>query len=470
MPWPRCLGILTSGVGRVGDSNLTCMSADAATPAPAPHGVGRARQNAIYRPGALGVEPAVPTGTVELERRAQRAMSRRAWAYVAGGAGDGATVRANREAFDRWRVVPRVLHGTTERDLRASVLGTDLAAPLLLAPVGAAGLISDDADLKIAEGAHASGVPYVFSCQGSSPMEETAAAMGGTPFWFQLYWSTDEELVDSMIGRAEAAGAQALVVTLDTTMLGWRTQDLDLGSLPFARGIGIAQYTSDPRFMTLVRERVAAAEGASGGAGLDIDPRKPLEAARAARSGVGTLLSMARSHPGATRDNLRSPVPRAAVETFLDIYSNPGLSWEHIATLRERTSLPVLLKGVLHPDDARRALDAGVDGLIVSNHGGRQVDRAVAALDALVRIREAVGPEPTVLMDSGIRTGADVFVALALGADACLLGRPHVYGLALDGAAGVSAVIDNVVAELDLTMGLVGVGSVAEITRELLDA
>ena len=441
------------------------MSADDA--APAPHGPGRARQNAIYRPGALGIEPTVPTSTVQLERRARKAMSRRAWAYVAGGAGDGATMRANREAFDRWRIVPRVLHGTTERDLRTTVLGTDLAAPLLLAPVGAAGLITDDADLKIAEGAHTSDIPYVFSCQGSSPMEETAAAMSGTPFWFQLYWSTDEELVDSMIGRAEAAGAQALVVTLDTTMLGWRTQDLDLGSLPFARGIGIAQYTSDPRFMALVRERVAAAAG--DGAALGIDPRKPLEAARAARSGVGTLLSMARSHPGATRDNLRSPEPRAAVEAFLDIYSNPGLSWEHIATLRERTALPVLLKGVLHPDDARRALDAGVDGLIVSNHGGRQVDRSIAALDALVAVREAVGPEPTVLMDSGIRTGADVFVALALGADACLLGRPHVYGLALDGAAGVSAVIDNVVAELDLTMGLVGAGSVDAITRDLLE-
>jgi len=441
------------------------MSADDA--APAPHGPGRARQNAIYRPGALGIEPTVPTSTVQLERRARKAMSRRAWAYVAGGAGDGATMRANRHAFDRWRIVPRVLHGTTERDLRTTVLGTDLAAPLLLAPVGAAGLITDDADLKIAEGAHTSDIPYVFSCQGSSPMEETAAAMSGTPFWFQLYWSTDEELVDSMIGRAEAAGAQALVVTLDTTMLGWRTQDLDLGSLPFARGIGIAQYTSDPRFMALVRERVAAAAG--DGAALGIDPRKPLEAARAARSGVGTLLSMARSHPGATRDNLRSPEPRAAVEAFLDIYSNPGLSWEHIATLRERTALPVLLKGVLHPDDARRALDAGVDGLIVSNHGGRQVDRSIAALDALVAVREAVGPEPTVLMDSGIRTGADVFVALALGADACLLGRPHVYGLALDGAAGVSAVIDNVVAELDLTMGLVGAGSVDAITRDLLE-
>jgi isopentenyl diphosphate isomerase/L-lactate dehydrogenase-like FMN-dependent dehydrogenase len=431
-----------------------------------PAALGRARQDAIYRPGALGVAPGVPTDVAELERRAQAVMTRKAWAYVAGGAGSGATMRANRAAFDRWQVVPRMLHATTERDLRTTVLGTELAAPLLLAPVGAAGLVAQDADLRIAEGAHASGIPYVFSCQGCSPMEATAQAMAGTPFWYQLYWSTDEQLVDSMIGRAEAAGAQALVVTLDTTMLGWRTRDLGLGSLPFARGQGIAQYTSDPRFMELVRERLGS--GARGAQSLGIDARRPLRAARSVAGGLGTLLSMSREHPGRVRDNLRSAEPRAAVETFLDIYSNPGLSWEHIATLRERTSLPVVLKGVLHEDDARRAFDAGVDAVVVSNHGGRQVDRSIAALDALVRVREAVGPEPTVLMDSGVRTGADLFVALALGADACLLGRPHVYGLALDGAAGVGAVIDNVLGELDLTMGLVGAASIADITRDLL--
>ena len=429
-------------------------------------GPGRRRQDALYRPGALGIAPTVPTRAEELEARALATMSRRAGAYIAGGAGGGATMRSNREAFDRWRVVPRMLHATTTRDLSTTLLGTELTAPLLLAPVGAAGLVTDDADLLIAQGAHASGVPYVFSCQGCSPMEETAQAMAGTPFWYQLYWSTDEELVDSMIGRAETAGAQALVVTLDTTMLGWRTQDLDLGSLPFARGQGIAQYTSDPRFMELVRERLAA--GARAAQSLGIDPRRPLQAARAAKGGVGTLLSMSREHPGGVRDNLRSPEPRAAVETFLDIYSNPALSWEDIATLRERTRLPVVLKGILHEDDARRAFDAGVDAVVVSNHGGRQVDRSIAALDALVRVREAVGPEPTVLMDSGVRSGADLFVALALGADACLLGRPHVYGLALDGAAGVSAVVDNVLAELDLTMGLVGAATIADVTRELL--
>lgn len=425
-------------------------------------GPGRQRQSAIYRRGTLGQAPRVPTHPDELEARARKQMSAQAWAYVAGGAGAGATVRANRAAFDRWQIVPRVLHGNTTRDLRTEVLGTPLAAPVMVAPIGAADLVGPGADLAIAAGAAAAGTPYILSTQGCSPMEQTARAMGGVPWWYQLYWSVDEGLVDSLIGRAEAAGARALVVTLDTTMLGWRTQDLDLGSLPFTQGIGIAQYTSDPRFMAIVRERVAAAG----------DQPSPLAGTRgaekvvAAASGARTLLSQARRHPGGTRDNLRSPEPRAAVEAFLDIYSNPGLSWAHIETLRERTRIPVLLKGILHPDDAQRAVDSGIDGIIVSNHGGRQVDRSIASLDALVAIRERIGPDPVVLLDSGIRTGADVFVALALGADAALLGRPHIYGLALDGADGVRDVIDNVIAELDLTMGLAGAASVADLTRD----
>ena len=419
-------------------------------------GPGRRRQAEIYRAGVLGRRPNVPADAAELEVRAHRAMSPTAWAYVAGGAGEGATMRANREAFDRWRVVPRMLHGRASRDLTTDLLGLDLRAPLLLAPVGAGCLVADDSDVKIAQGAARAGVPYVFSNQGCNPLEQTAAAMSGTPWWFQLYWSTDEGLVDSLVGRAEAAGARAIVVTVDTTMLGWRPQDLNLGSLPFARGQGIAQYTSDPRFRELVAQRVAAAAGAA------------REKVRPTVGAVRSLVQMSRSHPGDLRTNLTSPEPRAAVETFLDIYSNPALSWEHLSTLRSRTSLPVIVKGVLHPDDARRAFETGVDGIVVSNHGGRQVDRAVASLDALVGIREAVGPDPVVLLDSGIRTGADVFVALALGADAVLLGRPHVYGLALDGAAGVAAVVENVIAELDLTMGLVGVGSIGEIGPGLL--
>jgi isopentenyl diphosphate isomerase/L-lactate dehydrogenase-like FMN-dependent dehydrogenase len=255
-----------------------------------------------------------------------------------------------------------------------------------------------------------------------------------------------------MIRRAESCGAAALVVTVDTTVLGWRPQDLDLGSLPFARGEGIAQYTSDPRFLALAAERAARPQSAPAG---DVTAGALL-----------TLLAMARNHPGRLLDNLRSALPRAAVQTFLDIYSNPGLSWDHLATLRQRTSLPVIVKGILDPDDARRVVELGLDAIVVSNHGGRQVDSSIASLDALVAVRDAVGPDPVVLYDSGIRRGADLFIALALGADACLLGRPHLYGLALAGADGVHQVIENLVAELDLIMGLTGVERVADIGRD----
>ena len=255
-----------------------------------------------------------------------------------------------------------------------------------------------------------------------------------------------------------AQRAEAVVVTLDTTVLGWRPQDLNLASLPFSQGIGIAQYTSDPRFREIVRERLAAKSEA--GAASD-DVKVTLGAIR-------SLLSISREHPGSLRANLRSPEPRAAVETFLDIYSNPGLSWATLATIRERTTLPVLFKGILHPDDAVRAVEAGAHGLVVSNHGGRQVDGAVASLDALPGIRAAVGPDLPLVLDSGVRTGSDVAKALALGADAVALGRPYIYGLALAGTDGVREVVENVVAELDLTLALCGVPSARGLGPEVL--
>ena len=420
-----------------------------------PTGPGRIRQTEIYRAGVFGRRPAVPTNFEELERRARRSTSEIGWAYVAGGAGEGHTMRNNREAFDRWKIVPRMAHGATQRDMTVDLLGRHLDSPVLLAPVGAGQVIDPDCDLKVARAAAAVGVPYVYTNQGGTPMEQLAEAMGTANRWVQLYWSVDEPLVDSLIGRAEAIDAGALVVTLDTTILGWRPQDLNLASLPFAQGLGIGQYTSDPRFLELVAERVRRADG----------PKEKTEVTLAA---IKSLISITRSYPGRFLDNLRSPMPRAAVETFLDIYSNPGLSWDHLATLRDRTHLPVVLKGILHPDDARKAFDMGVDAIVVSNHGGRQVDGAIATLDALVGIREAVGPEPTVLLDSGIRSGADVFKALALGADAILLGRPYFYGLALAGQRGVEEVVRNVVAELDLTMALTGVRSLSDFSPDLL--
>lgn len=417
-------------------------------------GPGRVRQAEVYRAGALGHRSRVPTDPGRLEDAARRAMSRQAFAYVAGSAGGEATARANRAAFDRHRIVPRALHGVRERDLSVELFGRRLPAPLLLAPVGVLEMAHRDADLAVGAAAAAEGLPFVQSSQASVPMETVAATMGDAPRWFQLYASAVDDLSDSFVARAEASGCDAVVLTVDTTVLGWRCRDLDLGYLPFAHGLGIAQYVSDPVFQRLVDERVAA-----GPAGPS---PKPTPAA------VRTLLDLTRAYPGRFRDNIRSPRPRAAVETFLDVFSRPWLSWDDLARLRTRTRLPLLVKGILHPDDARQAVAAGADGIVVSNHGGRQVDGSVAALDALPGVAGAVGPDVPVLFDSGIRGGADIVKALCLGATAVLAGRPYVYGLALDGAAGVRQVLRNLVAELDLTLGLMGCASVRDLSPDRL--
>ena len=419
-------------------------------------GVGRARQDRIYREGIHGRRPQVPTDFATLERRARRKVRTIGWAYAAGGAGEGATMRANREAFERWKIVPRMLRDVSVRDIGVELFGRRIPAPVLFGPVGAAELVHPEADVAIARAAAELGVPYIFTSQACAPMEECAAVMGSAPRWFQLYWSTDEELVDSFLTRAAGAGAEAVVVTLDTTMLGWRTMDLNLGYLPFARGRGIAQYTADGRFRQIVRERLAAA---AGGAGDDV---------KISLGAIKTLISITRSFPGSFVENLRSPEPRAAVETFLDIYSRPSLTWSDIETLRDRTDLPILLKGIQHPDDARRAVEAGVDGIVVSNHGGRQVDGAIGSLDALAEIAPAVDGKVKLLLDSGVRGGSDVFKAIALGADAVLIARPYLYGLALAGWEGARDVVANIIAEFDLTMGLSGLTSVAEIGRDAL--
>ena len=421
---------------------------------------GRARQNAIYTAGVFGDRPRVPADFAELERRARAAMSERAWAYIAGGAGEGSTMTANRAAFARWEIVPRVLRDVSHRDLSVELFGHRLPAPVLFAPVGAGELARPGSDVLIGEAAAELGVPYIFSNQGCSPMEETAAAMeavrSGAPRWFQLYWSTDDDLVTSLVRRAESMGAQAIVVTLDTTMLGWRPQDLNIGSLPFARAEGIAQYTSDPRFRDIVAARLAAPDRPAG-------PK-----VRVTRSAVAALASMARRVPGSFLSNLRSPVPRESVQTFLDIYSRPSLNWDDIAGLCDRTDLPVVLKGILHPDDATRAVDIGVGGIIVSNHGGRQVDGSISALDALPGIASAVHGRAHVLFDSGIRTGSDVYKALALGADAVCVGRPHMYGLAIDGRDGARDAVANIIAELDLTLGLAGQTSIGDLSPDVV--
>jgi lactate 2-monooxygenase len=425
-----------------------------------PVSIGRDIQSRIYRAGLFGRRPVVPVEPSELEAAARRAMSKEAWAYVAGGAGQQRTVAANLEAFGRHRIVPRMFVDVAARSVETTLLGRTIPSPLLLAPIGVLEMAHADAEYAVARAARSLGIPMVISTQGSVPMEETARALGDSPRLFQLYWSSDETVVRSFVERAEAIGSDAVVVTLDTHLLGWRTRDLDLGYLPFARAEGIAQYLSDPAFRSLAAARPASTEPT------------PRPALREAPPAVRALLSMARHHArwagGSLRENLRSALPRASVETFLDVFSRSDLAWADLARLREMTSLPILVKGVQHPDDARLAIEHGVDGIVVSNHGGRQVDNAVGSLDALPAVAAEVAGRVPVLFDSGVRSGADVAVALALGADAVLLGRPWVYGLALAGEQGVRAVVENVIAELDLTMGLAGVARVEQLTGDLL--
>ena len=364
-------------------------------------------QNEIYVTG----ESPWPVGADEWEALASEKLEPGPFGYIAGGAGNESTLRANREAFEQRRLRPRMLAGNSARDLSVEVLGTPSPFPFFLAPVGVLSIAHPDGELAPARAAGTLRVPFILSSAASHSIEEIAAAMGDAPRWFQLYWVSDREVVESLVHRAEASGYSAIVVTLDTLTLGWRPRDLRNGYLPFRQGEGIAQFTSDPVF----RSR------------LSVPPEEdPLVAA-------GTMLAM---------------------------FPNLALRWEDLAWLRELTSLPLLVKGVLTAEDARRALDSGIDGIVVSNHGGRQVDGAVASLDALLEVRSAVGPDAPVLMDGGIRGGADVLKALALGANAVLLGRPYVYGLAVGGQPGVEAVLQQLAAETDLTLALMG-GTVA---------
>lgn len=377
------------------------------------------RQVSIYTAGRDPSE-CLPVSLDEWERRAREVLAEGPFGYVAGGAGAEDTMRANREAFYRWRIRPRMLRDVSDRNLTGSVLGTALPAPFLLAPVGVQSIIHPEAERATARAAVATGVPFVLSTVSSVAIEEIAAEMGDAPRWFQLYPGKDGEVMASMVRRAEAAGYSALVVTVDTTMLGWRERDLRQAYLPFLQGEGLANYLSDPVF----RSR------------LPVPPEEN---------------------------------PAAAVMQFLAIFVNPGFTWTDLDELRAQTALPIVLKGITHPADAELALQHEVDAVVVSNHGGRQVDGAMAALDALPAICDVVKGTVPVLMDSGISRGADVLKALALGAQAVLLGRPYLYALAVAGEAGVLEVIRNLVAEIDLQMALSGLRAISEVDRSLVE-
>ncbi|WP_168588693.1 alpha-hydroxy-acid oxidizing protein [Saccharopolyspora sp. ASAGF58] len=376
-------------------------------------------QREIVQLGEDGVSLPFTTDLAALEDAVRAKVPAGPYWYVAGGAGTGATVRANRAAFERWRIVPRMLRNADRRDLSTTVLGMHLPAPVLLAPVGVQSILHPESELASTRAAAELGLPSVLSSSSSRTLEEVASAGCDAPRWMQLYWSSDREICASILDRGKRAGFSALVVTVDTWARGWRPHEMDRRYYPAEQGIGMAIPFSDPVF----RSRLA----------------KPPEEDLA-----------------------------AALQLWQRMPTDAGKSWQQFSFLRDHWSGPIVVKGILHPDDARHAVARGADGIVVSNHGGRQVDGAVGALEMLPEVVDAVGAEVDVLFDSGIRTGADVIKALALGAKAVLVGRPYAYGLAQAGEAGVRHVLRSLLADIDITLGLVGYRSPAELDRDAL--
>ncbi len=376
-------------------------------------------QDEIYLAGLGGVTPDLPTDLNELEWAAAGRLTPQAHAYIAGGAGSGDTARENREAFRRWRIVPRMLTDVGAPCYASTVLGAELPVPFLLAPVGALGIAHPDGEVAVARAAASCGVPMVLSTASSTPMEQVADASGDGQRWYQLYWPKDRAVAASFLARAKAAGFTVLVITLDTRMLAWRPRDLDQAYLPFLRGIGVQNYLTDPAFQALLAEPASADLG-------------------------------------------------EAVLQYIRIFGDPSLTWADLSFARDHWDGPIVLKGILSVADAERAAEAGMDGIIVSNHGGRQVDGAVAALDALPGIAAAVGGRLTVLFDSGIRGGSDMLKALALGARAVLIGRPYALALGMAGEPGVRHVLRALRNDFELTMRLSGYASLDELGPQSL--
>ncbi|MGG0936382.1 alpha-hydroxy-acid oxidizing protein [Brevibacillus centrosporus] len=359
---------------------------------------------------------ALPISIEDWEQKARELLPAGPFDYIAGGSGAEETLDSNRAAFGKWAIVPRMLRDVSKRTLGIELFGQQLKTPVLLAPVGMQAIANEEGELATARAAAAAGVPMVVSTVSAHTLEQIAETMGDAPRWFQLYWSNDREVCASMVKRAEAAGYSAIVLTVDTIMLGWKRRDFRNGYSPLREGRGLANYVSDPVFCSRLSE-------------------------------VNT--------------------ENAVEEVLRNIY-HPTLNWDDIDYLRQHTKLPILVKGILHPDDAKLAVERGVDGIIVSNHGGRQLDGAISTLDALPAIAEVVDGRIPVLLDSGVRTGADVVKAIALGATAVLIGRPFMFGLAVAGEKGVASVLDTLINELDVSVALSGSNSVAELNRSIL--
>ena len=372
----------------------------------------------IYFAGTQNIKPQLPVSFEELEQKASEVMTPEAFGYIAGSAGAETTAYNNKETFNHWQIVPRMLGDVSQRSIAIEIFGMQLPTPVLLAPVGVLSIAHPDAEVAVAHAAKNLRVPQIVSTVSSKTIEEIGAAHGEHPHWFQLYWGRNNDFTRSLIGRAEKARYSAIVVTLDTRLFAWRERDIQNAYLPFLYNEGLANYFSDPVFLAEVG-----------------DPAK---------------------------DKMQTMMH------FANCFSNPSSTWNDLAVIRECTKLPVIVKGIQHPDDAKKAIDHGADGIIVSNHGGRQLDGAIGAINTLAGIADAVGDKTTILFDSGIRRGADVFKAMALGAKAVLVGRPYAYGLALAGEQGIKEVIANLLADIDLTMGLAGCTSWKEVTKDRL--
>jgi lactate 2-monooxygenase len=414
------------------------------------------RQRELYIDGLAGKKPVTPVSYEGLEESARRRLSPQAFAYLAGGAGYETTMRANRRALDEVKIHPRMLGGVQEVSTIRKWRATTLPAPLLLAPIGVLELAHRNGDLEEAKAAAALGIPMIISSQASFPMEDIAKKLGDSPRLFQLCYSKSKELSKSFIQRAEKINCSAIVVTLDTTLLGWRVRDLSLGYNPFIQGKGIAQYTSDPVFNQLPDPPETS------------NAKPPLTI-----SLLRNIWNMNRSKGegeggGSMWSNFRTGKVMKAAKKFTSIFNNPAIHWDDIALIRSWTNLPIYLKGILRADDALKAISIGVDGIIVSNHGGRQIDGAVPTAEALYAVLHAVEGKTEVWVDSGIRSGSDVFKCLAMGATGTLIGRPFAMALANGGASAMIDTLNNIQAELELTMALSGCATLSDITSDLI--
>ncbi|MBK9104378.1 MAG: alpha-hydroxy-acid oxidizing protein [Saprospiraceae bacterium] len=409
------------------------------------------RQRKIYLDGFAGRKPSTPVSYAGLEERARQVLPPEAFAYLAGGAGSETTIDANRRALDQVKIHPRMLGGVQEVSMQLPWRAHTLPAPFMLAPIGVLEIAHRDGDLAEARACAALNVPMIISSQASHPMEAIAKQLGSTPRLFQLYYSKSKELSQSFIRRAEAIECSAIVVTLDTTLLGWRLRDLSLGYNPFIMGKGIAQYYSDPVFNALPDPVLT-------------DSTKPPLSFDLIRN----LISLNNRIPGGLIHNFSTGKAMKAARKFTAIFSNPGINWEDIKLIREWTSLPIYLKGILRPDDARKAVAVGVDGIIVSNHGGRQIDGSVSSVEALHGILAAVKDKLDVWLDSGIRSGSDVYKCIAMGATGVLIGRPYAMALACNGQQGVIDCLTNIMSELELHMALSGCHTINDINQDLI--